>query len=133
FGHFIINTHDVDILPSGYFGSVYRLAKYALISLLKFKSLQTALRQAGQTLAMAMGGPNALDQTPQVMKGEISAEVGASYFFIPHHNHRRDGNYRITNPAVTRLMHAIEASGMEIALHGSYTSLDDSAGLASEL
>jgi len=131
--HFVINTHDVDILPHGYFGSLYRLAKYALISLLKFNSPRTALRQAGQTLAMAIGGPNVLDQTPRVMNGEISAGVGASYFFIARHNHRRDGNYRVADIAVTQLMHAIEASGMEVALHGSYTSLDRPPGLAYEL
>ena len=130
--HFVINTHDVDILPAGYFGSLQRLAKYALISLLIFKSGKAAASQAAKVISMAAGGPNPLDQTPRLLQGEVRNGVGASYFFIAGDGHRRDANYRIDDPAVTQLMRSIEREGMEIALHGSYNSLDRPGGLASE-
>ncbi len=130
--HFVINTHDVDILPAGYLRSLQRLGKYALISLLVFKSAKSAAVQAGKTLAMAVGGDNPLDQTPTLLQREISKGVGASYFFIAKREHRRDANYRIGDLAVTQLMHSIEKQGMEIALHGSYNSLDHPGSLNNE-
>jgi hypothetical protein len=130
--HFVINTHDVDILPAGYFRSLQRLAKYALISLLVFKLAKTAASQAAKVFSMAAGGPNSLDQTPHLVQEEVRNGVGASYFFIAGHGHRRDANYRIDDPAVTQLMRSIELQGMEVALHGSYTSLDRPGGLDSE-
>jgi len=130
--HFVINTHDVDILPAGYLRSLQRLAKYALISLLVFKSAKSAVVQAGKALAMAAGGDNPLDQTPALLQKEIDNGVGASYFFIANHEHRRDANYRIDDPSVTQLMHSIEQQGMEIGLHGSYNSLDHPGSLKNE-
>jgi hypothetical protein len=130
--HFVVNTHDVDILPDGYLGNLQRLGKYALISLLVFNSAKHAAVQAGKTLAMAVGGDNPLDQTPKLVRREIQEGVGASYFFIAHHAHRRDANYRIDDRGVTDLMHSIDLQGMEVGLHGSYTSLDRPSGLSSE-
>lgn len=130
--HFVINTHDVDILPAGYLGTLQRLGKYALISLLVFKSAKSAATQAAKALGMAFGGDNPLDQTPNLIRGEIQKGVGASYFFIARHAHRRDGNYSINDTAVIDLMQSIELQGMEVALHGSYTSLDQAGGLACE-
>jgi hypothetical protein len=130
--HLIVNTHDVDILPAGYSRSLERLWKYALISLLVFKSPRDAVAQAGKALSMAFGGDNPLDQTPNLVQAQLRERVGASYFFIPRHAHRRDANYKINDSAVLSLMHSIESAGMEVALHGSYTSLDRPDGLASE-
>jgi hypothetical protein len=130
--HFVVNTHDVDILPAGYFRSLQRLGKYALISLLVFKSAKNAAAQAGKALAMAAGGANPLDQTPDLIRKEFQKGVGASYFFLARHAHWRDANYRIDDEAVNNLMLSIERQGMEVALHGSYTSLDHPAGLDSE-
>ena len=130
--HFVINSHDVDILPAGYFRSLQRVAKYSLVSLLVFRSRRDAANQAGAALAMAFGGDNALDQTPNLVRREVQKGVGASYFFIAHHAHRRDANYRIDDPEVIALMRSVESQGMEVALHGSYTSLDRGSGLDSE-
>jgi hypothetical protein len=130
--HFIVNTHDVDILPVRYFRSLQRLGKYALISLLVFKSPENAAKQAGKAIAMALGGTNPLDQTPNLIRRELQKGVGASYFFIARQAHRRDANYKINDTDVIDLMQSIELQGMEVALHGSYTSLDHPAALASE-
>jgi hypothetical protein len=130
--HFVVNTHDVDILPAGYFRSLYRLAKYSLISLVVFKSAASAAVRAGKALSMALGGADPLDQLPRLLRKEALKEVGATYFFITRQRHRRDANYRIDNPRVTKLMQSIERQGMEVALHGSYSSLDHPGELAAE-
>jgi hypothetical protein len=130
--HFVLNTHDVDILPTGYLRSLYRLGKYSLISLLLFRSAKAAAVQAAKAVSMAFGGRNPLDQSLALLQGENENGVGATYFFIAGHRHRRDANYRIGDPAVKQLMRSVERQGMEVALHGSYTSLDHPGGLASE-
>jgi len=130
--HLVVNTHDVDILPAGYLGSLYRLAKYSLISLLVFRSAASAAVQAGKAMSMAMGGANPLDQSPRLLRNEVSKRVGATYFLIARQQHRRDANYRIDDPAVVELMRSVERQGMEVALHGSYSSLEHPAQLAAE-
>src|ERR1700730_2933532 len=69
--HLVINTHDVDILPAGYFGSLRRLLKYALISLLVFKSVSHSAVQMVKALSMAVGGANPLDQIPNLLRTEL--------------------------------------------------------------
>jgi hypothetical protein len=130
--HLVVNTHDVDILPAGYVGSLYRLGKYSLISLLRFKSPKDAAVQAAKTLSLAVGGRNPLDQMPNLLRRGVENGTGATYFFIAGHNHRRDANYRISDVVVTKLMRSVEQRGSEVALHGSYTSLDRPGGLSSE-
>jgi hypothetical protein len=130
--HFLINTHDVDILPAGYLGSLRRLLKYALISMLVFKSVKHAAVQTAQALSMAAGGANPLDQMPNLVRTELRNGLGATYFFIARHDHRRDANYRITDPDVEILLESVARQGMEVALHGSYNSLDYPESLASE-
>jgi len=130
--HRVINTHDVDILPAGYFGSLRRLLKYALISLLVFKSVSHSAVQMAKALSMAVGGANPLDQIPNLLRTELRNGLGATYFFIARHDHRRDANYRITDPDVETLLESVQRQGLEVALHGSYNSLDGPGSLASE-
>src|ERR1700730_17761557 len=130
--HFVINTHDVDILPAGYFGSLRRLLKYALISILVFKLVRHSAAQMAKALSMAAGGANPLDQIPNLLRTELRNGLGATYFFIARHDHRRDANYRLTEPDVETLLESIQRQGLEVALHGSYNSLDCRGSLASE-
>lgn len=130
--HFVIGTHDVDFLPLSYLGCIYRLAKNALVSLLRYRSPVLALDQAEKALLTMVGGGNQLDQLPGLVEGQIGRGFNASYFFLTQRRHRRDGNYRIDQPRVLTLMRALERQGMEIGIHGSYSSLDEPDGLVPE-
>ena len=130
--HFLISTHDVDYLPVSYWQSLRRLAKNVGMSLLLYRAPALALDQARKALLMMLGGQNPLDQVPGVVRGESQRLVKASYFFLARHRHPRDGNYRIDQPAVVELMRSLEKQGMEIGVHGSYTSLDEPQALVSE-
>jgi hypothetical protein len=130
--HFVVNTHDMDLLPAGYFKSLGRLTRNALASLLVFKLPWEAALQAGKAVWLALGGPNPLDQTERLLRAQTEQGVEATYFFIAGCNHRRDANYHIDDPDVLSLMQAVCNQGMEVGLHGSYTSLDDHLRLSEE-
>lgn len=130
--HFVIPSHDVDFFPVGYASSSWRLAKNAAISLSLFRSFPLAMKQAGAAVRVGMGGKNPLDQLLPLADREVEQGIEASYYFLPRRVHRRDGNYLIDEPEVLESMHTLEAKGMEVGVHGSYSSLDEPHGLASE-
>lgn len=130
--HFVVSTHDVDFLPVSYRASLGRLAKNAIISLKGYKSAALALQQARKIIFMAVGRANPLDQLPSLVRAQLQRGCNASYFFLTSRRHRRDGNYKIDDAAVIDLMRSLELQGMEIGVHGSYTSLDGPQGLAFE-
>ncbi len=130
--HFVICTHDVDFLPLRYWDSPHRLAKNAIASVLLYKSPKLALNQAGKALLTMVGSRNPLDQLPRLAQGQVQRGFNATYFFLPRRRDRRDANYRIDESKVLDLMRSLERQGMEIGVHGSYTSLDEAQGLGSE-
>jgi hypothetical protein len=130
--HFIVNTHDVDFVPIRPLDSLKRLAKNAVISLAIYKSPFCALSQVDKLLAMMLSKQDVLDQLPGLLAMEAQARIPATYFFLCRKAHPRDGNYRIEQPMVLNLMHSLASQGMEIGLHGSYTSVDNPETLSSE-
>jgi hypothetical protein len=131
--HFLINTHDVDYLPGKRGDSCYRLAKNALISLLFYKSAKAAADQMKRALGVALGACDPLDQIPFLADEERSQQVTASYYFLCRKEHRRDSNYSIDESATVSLMHSLEDNGqMEVGVHGSYRSMEQPDGLATE-
>jgi hypothetical protein len=131
-GHFIINTHDVDFLPLDRRGSVSRLAKNSAISLLLLKSPKLALRQLWKLASLTAGGTNPFDQVPQLAERENREGITASYYFIPRKKHPKDANYSLDHPIAKHFVRLVELLGMEVGVHGSFTSLDEAGGLASE-
>ena len=130
--HFIVNTHDVDFVPDGYIGRVKRLSKNAVVSLAVYKSPSCAFKQIKELFFMMASKRDVLDQLPSLVAREVQAGISATYFFLCRQGHPRDGNYRIGDPLILNLMHSLESQGMEIGLHGSYTSLDCRVTLSSE-
>ncbi|MBZ5513938.1 MAG: hypothetical protein LAN62_03675 [Acidobacteriia bacterium] len=130
--HAIVPTHDVDYLAVGRVSGMLRLAKNAVISCLIPKRPALGLKQAMMALRLALGGRDPMDQIAALAKGEGERAVTASYYFLLQHLHRRDANYTIRQPGLVNLMRSLEAQGMEIGVHGSYTSLDEPGRLAAE-
>jgi hypothetical protein len=130
--HFVINTHDVDFFSLHRFHSAKRLAKNAIVSLVDGHAPRLALRQALKSVSTAATGQDSFDQMPALIAGEQARSVGASYFFIASRRHRRDANYRLDHTRVRQSMTQLVANGMEVGVHGSYSSLDDRDRLAYE-
>jgi hypothetical protein len=130
--HFIVNTHDVDFLPLGRVSSAKRSMKNAMISLLLGKSLRLFTRQMAHALEIALTGRNVHHQIPAIVNGQSERSVGASFYFIAANRHRRDANYQLSDPRVMRLLHNLAAQGIEVGVHGSYTSLEERGQLQRE-
>lgn len=128
--HAIICSHDVDFIPLGYLSTLGRLAKNSLIALQN--SPTHAFGIAARAVRFALGGTNPLRNDEQLARSEHTSGVTSSFNFIVHHGHRRDANYRIESQAVIALAKRLQSMGMEIGMHGSYTSLDTGDGLARE-
>jgi hypothetical protein len=129
--HLIINTHDVDFLPDGRLQSVHRLTKNAVISLLVNRTPDAAVEQLKAAIGVALGGGDPLDQVVPLADREHRKRVSSSFYFLCDRRHRRDGNYRIDDPATQALMHVIERHA-EVGIHGTYASLDNPQGLTRE-
>lgn len=130
--HFIINTHDIDYLPTSLFSSLRRQLKNSLISLLLYRSPLRAASQVALAVRLAFGGRNPLDQVQRILDGLLQRNARSTFFWITARRHRRDANYDIEQPLVTTVLRQLTISGMEIGIHGSYFSLDQAASLAAE-
>jgi hypothetical protein len=128
--HAIVCTHDVDFIPLGYLSTLGRLAKNSLIALREFPEFAFGI--ATRAVRFALGGINPLRNIEELAMSEQNSGVTSSFNFIVRHGHRRDANYSIENQAVIALAKRLQSMGMDVDLHGSYTSLDRSEGLARE-
>lgn len=130
FRHAIICSHDVDFIPLSYLSTLGRLAKNFLIALQGSPTLAFGI--AARTVRFALGGRNPLRNVEQLASSEQSCGVTSSFNFIARHGHRRDANYRMESQPVISLAKRLQSTGMEVDVHGSYTSLDTENGLAEE-
>jgi hypothetical protein len=130
--HAIVCSHDVDFIPLGYLSTLRRLAKNSLISLLLQQSPTLAFGIAARAVRFALGGVNPLRNIEKLANSEQISGITSSFNFIVRHGHRRDANYRIESQGVIALAKRLQSMGMEIGVHGSYTSLDTGDGLARE-
>jgi len=124
-------THDVDFLPVSGGAVLHRALKNAAIGL--------AAGDLGRVAAMITaaarrtGGATWLDGSLDDVSERESAEgIRATYAVLCRRSHRRDGNYDIADPAVRRRLARLAERGAEIAVHGSYTSLEAPGRLAEE-
>lgn len=131
-GHRVAITHDVDFIPLSRPDSAYRLFKNALISLIVRRSAKEFCNQGIKSAIVFAGGANALDQSINLASREARQRCTASYYILPARLHRKDGNYNLYDAGVIEHLKQIAACGMEIGVHGSYTSLDEPNGLRSE-
>ena len=131
-GQFVVNTHDIDFFPLSRGGCFLRAAKNSLISLAMDGTPAAACSQAVSALKVAITGHSSFMRIDELADHEVQRGVSASYYFLAKHAHRRDANYRITDPKVLRSLRYLESKGMEVGIHGSYLSLDNEIGLSSE-
>jgi hypothetical protein len=128
--HAVVCSHDVDFISSGRCSSIWRLMKNSIISLRESPKL--AANIGAHALSVAVGGNDPLQNIDRLAQWEQACGVAASFFFIPRHRHRRDANYRVEQESVVQLMQRLQAMGMEMGVHGSYTSLETDNGLREE-
>jgi len=130
--HHVIVTHDVDYLPQGRWEAVARLVKNSAAALVVHRRPGLAGQLLLRAIQTGFGGRNPLDQIPNLISLEVARKISATYFIIPRRAHRRDGNYDIKDHILTDCLDLLATSGMEVGLHGSYSSMDNPPTLNEE-
>jgi hypothetical protein len=130
--HFVVNTHDVDYLPSSRSASAAKLLRNAIVSCIRHRRPGVGFAQAAEAICLILSGRNALDQILALTKQARDRRIVASYYFLAARRHRRDANYTLDDEKVRSLLSYLQLLGMEIGVHGSYASLDKPNQLRSE-
>lgn len=132
-GHVVVPTHDVDYFPVGRMHAANRLVRNAVISCVMMRRPWLGVQQAVLAARMAAnGGRDPLDRVVALAKEERSRGIAASFNFLVRHSHRLDARYTLEHRGVVEMMRWLESERMEVGLHGSYTCLDQPAGLLRE-
>jgi hypothetical protein len=125
-------THDCDFLPVSVTSSLFRFCKNAAISALRCRNLRLTGRILGRGLGALLGGPSLGNCLRRMIAREQETGIRSSYNLICRCAHPRDANYSLDNPSVARVLNELVQQGAEIAVHGSYTSLDAPGRLQEE-
>lgn len=91
------------------------------------------LRRLKATCRSLWRAPDPHDNAAALAEREREAGIHATYFFLADHAHPQDGGYRLTRggrPA--EIVRRTAELGHEVALHGSFRTLDEPGRLARE-
>jgi hypothetical protein len=117
-------THDLDFLPINAWANAKRLSKNIAIAALHFRDPKLTLCIAGATVRGIVTGKSPLNYLDEMVIREATEQTRSTYNVICHRGHVRDANYELDEANVQRMLRFIADNGMEIGLHGSYTSLE---------
>lgn len=132
-GHAVLATHDVDYFPMGRFHAAYRLIRNSVISCVLIRRPGLGLRQAGYAARLIFGSDfDPLDQLVRLAEEEQRQGFSSSYYFLVRNAHRLDAGYTLADTGVQEMVRWLQTRGMEIGLHGSFTSLEEPGALAEE-
>ena len=124
-GTVIGSSHDLDYLPLSFFGDIRRLIKNIGIAFLLYHDVSLAGSISVAAVRGFVSGHSPLDCVDEMLHWQLANGVRSTYNLISRQAHERDANYRLDDQIVRETMRRIAHAGMEIGLHGSYTSLED--------
>jgi len=119
----VVPSHDLDYLPVNVVDTSKRLLKNVAIAALHFREPALAFSIAGATVRGIFVGKSPLDCLDAMVIKEHELAIESTATVIPRRLHPRDANYDLSDPAVEKALKRLADAGIEIALHGSYTSL----------
>lgn len=125
-------THDLDFFPVNKATTIKRYLKNAAIAVLLKRNLLLALSILLSPFKALKGGIWLHNSLEKMYERERQLGIESSLYVIPRRVARRDANYEIYNPALLRFLKRLYASGVEIGVHGSCTSLASENRLAEE-
>jgi hypothetical protein len=131
-GFGVAATHDLDYLPLGLADALSRLAKNCAIALLHDRDPRCAAGIALRGCRTMAAGRLPFDAVVAIARRERRAGISASYNVLCGRAHRRDGNYDPAGTRETQVLARVMEEGMELGVHGSYTSLARPGGLGAE-
>jgi hypothetical protein len=111
---------------------LFRFCKNAAISAFRCRDWRLTGWIIGRGLGALLGGPSLGNCLRRMIAREQEVGIRSSYNVICRRSHPRDANYSLDNPSVARVLNELARQGAEIAVHGSYTSLDAPGRLEEE-
>lgn len=127
-----VASHDLDHLSDRRMVNTRRIVKNAGIALVADRDPRTAAQILVEAAGHGLRREPALVGVPRLLAGEAERGVRTTYTVIAESTHRRDGGYRLTDDFVRRTLDRIAERGHEIAVHGSYRSLEQPGQLTRE-
>ena len=128
----IAATHDIDFLPLSRWEMAKRAAKNVAIAALLFRDPRLALSVARTGLGAVLRDRSGLGYYPAMLQEEERRGIASTFTVLCRKEHRRDANYDVDDPRVRRFLNFLSQAGVELGVHGSYTSLSASGRLAEE-
>jgi len=120
----IAPSHDLDYLPINPVGDVKRLLKNMAIAAVHFRDPSLFISILGSVARAIVTRKSPLDWVEAMVRCETDAGLRSTYNVISRNGHVRDANYELEHSKVKRMLRLLVEQNMEIALHGSYTSLE---------
>lgn len=131
-GRTFVASHDMDHLSAERLVNGRRVARNVGIALVQERRPRTGLQilgAAGHRIRRRLPVVNGIDD---LLAGEAARNVRATYTVVAESTHRRDPGYRLDEPLVRQSLRRIADGGHELAVHGSYRSLERPGQLAHE-
>jgi hypothetical protein len=127
-----VASHDLDHLSAARLVNARRVVDNAGVALLLRRDPRTAAQIGVSAVRRAAARLPVADGVRELLSGERRRGIRSTYTVVPASSHPRDPGYTLADDYVRSTLHAIEADGHEIAVHGSYRSLEADGGLARE-
>jgi hypothetical protein len=130
-GNTFVASHDLDHLSGRPLRNAARVAKNVGIALAG-RDLGAGVQIVGAAAQRLRQRRPTVVGIDELLAGQAERGVRASYTVVAESTHRRDPGYRLDEPYVQRTLRRISAAGHELAVHGSYRSLQPADQLVRE-
>lgn len=122
-------THDLDFLPGHAWQTTIRYTKNLAYAARHHRSIVGQVVAAG---AGAVVGRHPLDRLAWMVEREHELGIESSVNILCRQAHPRDANYALSEARTQRRLEWLVDEGVEVGLHGSYTSLQGQGRLEHE-
>ncbi|MBW0101556.1 hypothetical protein [Pseudonocardia sp. KRD291] len=131
-GRTFVASHDMDHLSADRLVNTRRVARNVGIALVQERRPRTGLQIVGAAAHRIRRRRPVVNGVDDLLAGEAARNVRATYTVVAESTHRRDPGYRLDEPLVRQTLRRIAEDGHELAVHGSYRSLERPGQLAHE-
>ncbi|MEK6441744.1 hypothetical protein [Pseudonocardia sp. T1-2H] len=119
-----VASHDMDHLSSRRLVNGHRVLKNVGVAVAGRRDLRTGAAILGAAARRTVHGRPTIVGVADLLAGEAARGVRATYTVVAESTHRRDPGYRLDDDFVRHTLADIAEAGHELAVHGSYRSLE---------
>lgn len=129
----LIATHDIDIISrfGGLIKNIRTILGGDLLNRWSWSMTKKSFNQY-QNYRINKNKDPYIVAIEMLLKLSVNAGVSAKFFFKALTDNENDATYNIYHPEAEYIIKEIEAAGMEVGLHGSYASYNDSVSFQRE-